>query len=119
MPEEVVHRQLDAYNDRDLNRFVQFWAEDVEVFEHPDTLLFSGLDALRERHAERFREPDLHAQVLHRRVIDQFVIDQELVTRNFPDGLGTLEVAAIYEVQNSKIRRAWYIFGQPRLNGRE
>lgn len=115
-PEQVVAAQLDAYNARNIEQFVQYWAEDVQVYQFPNTLLFSGLPELRRRHEARFQEPDLHAELLHRRVIGNWVFDQERVTRNFPEGRGTLEVAAVYDVQEGKIRRAWFVFGEPVLN---
>ncbi len=35
-PEAVVQRQLDAYNARDLERFVREYTEDVVVYRMPD-----------------------------------------------------------------------------------
>jgi hypothetical protein len=43
------------------------------------------------------------------------VIDRETVTRTFPEGLGTLELVAIYEVQGGRIAKAWFIFGTKTL----
>ena len=34
-PEVVVQRQLDAYNAHDLQRFLEVYAEDVEVWRMP------------------------------------------------------------------------------------
>jgi hypothetical protein len=39
------------------------------------------------------------------------VIDQEIVTPNLPDGMGRVEVIAIYDVERGKIANAWFIFG--------
>jgi hypothetical protein len=39
------------------------------------------------------------------------VIDLELITRNFPEGLGTLEMLCIYEVVDGRIRRASFAPG--------
>jgi putative hydrolase of HD superfamily len=43
------------------------------------------------------------------------VIDHELITRTFPEGPGTLEIVAIYEVQNGKIAKATFITGAKRI----
>ena len=59
-PESVVQTQLDAYNAHDLDAFVATYAEDVELFEHPSTLLASGHAQLRERYAPRFADARLH-----------------------------------------------------------
>ncbi len=43
------------------------------------------------------------------------VVDHEEVTRNFPEGKGTLELIMIYEVQRGRIVRAWSIAGAKSL----
>jgi hypothetical protein len=89
------------------------WADDAEIFEHPSLLLASGAAEIRERHIARFKEPDLHAHLVHRMVAGNKVIDQEIVTPNLPDGMGRVEVIAIYDVERGKIANAWFISGPP------
>jgi hypothetical protein len=103
-PEAVVQRQLDAYNARDLEALLATYADDARQYEHPNTLLTSGKAEIRERLAVRLAEPGLHARLRQRVVMGNIVIDHEEVTRNFPDGPGTLELVAIYEVQDGKIQ---------------
>ncbi len=110
-PEAVVQRQLDAYNAHDLGALVAAYADDARLYEHPATLLASGSDQLRERFAPRLREPNLHAQLLGRMVMGRFVVDHERVTRTFPEGSGTIELMATYEVRDSKIVNAWFLTG--------
>ncbi len=114
-PEMVVQQQLDAYNARDLDALMTIYAEDAHMFEHPSTLLARGRDALRERFAARFQEPNLYARLVHRIVVGNKVIDHEQVTRTFPEGTGTLELIMIYEVQGDKITNAWTIPGAKTL----
>ena len=78
-------------------------------------LLASGMAQLRERYAARFADPNLHAVVVKRIVMGNFVIDHEKVTRMFPEGPGTLDAVAMYEVQGQRIARVWFIFGAPVL----
>ncbi|HYF65627.1 MAG TPA: nuclear transport factor 2 family protein [Herpetosiphonaceae bacterium] len=115
-PEEVVQRQLDAYNARDVEALAAIYAEDAQIFEHPDTLLASGSAALRERFAARFQEPNLHAALLARMVMGDTVIDHERVSRTFPEGPGTLELMMIYEVRAGRIARSWSIVGAKTLD---
>lgn len=110
-PAAVVQRQLDAYNAKDLEALLAIYAEDARLFEHPATLLAAGTAQLRERFAARFREPNLHAQLLNRMVMGNLVVDQERVTRTFPEGAGTIELIMIYEVRDDRIARAWSIAG--------
>ena len=115
-PEAIVQAQLEAYNARDLDAFLATYAENAELFEHPSKLLASGIAQLRERYAARFAEPNLHALVVKRIVMGNFVIDHEKVTRMFPEGPGTRDAVAMYEVQGQRIARVWFIFGAPVLN---
>ncbi|MFO1484328.1 MAG: nuclear transport factor 2 family protein [Verrucomicrobiaceae bacterium] len=115
-PESVVQRQLDAYNARDVDALMATYADDVQQFEYPATLLVSGAAQLRERFEARFREPNLHAKLISRIVVGQIVIDHELVTRTFPEGTGKLELVAIYEVRDGKIATARFISGTKTLD---
>ncbi len=114
-PEETVQAQLDGYNARDIEAFMAPWAEDAEYYQFPDTLLAKGKAAIRERHMVRFQEPNLHGALLSRISLDGLVVDRERVTRTFPDGPGTVDVVAIYEVAGGLIQKAWFRMGTPAL----
>ena len=114
--EEVVQKQLDAYNQRDIDLFMANWAEDAKIFEHPSKLLANGSAEIRERHINRFKEPNLFGRLIKRMVIDNKVVDQEIVSRTFPEGTGHAEVIAIYEVASNKITNAWFILGSAVLD---
>src|ERR1035438_8402135 len=110
-PADVVQRQLDAFNARDINGLLATYAEDAEMFEHPSKLLASGAAAFRERYTARFQEPNLFAPLLSRTVMGHIVVDHEEVSRTFPDGAGKIRLLMIYEVQHGKIVKAWSIAG--------
>ncbi len=109
-----VQKQLDAYNARDIDAFMQGWAEDCRYYEFPDRLLASGATEIRERHVARFREPNLFGRLLKRMAVGNLVVDHETVTRTFPEGPGEVDVIAIYEVEGGKIVRAWFKSGPAR-----
>jgi hypothetical protein len=48
-------------------------------------------------------------------VVGDLVIDHERVTRTFPEGPGTIEIAAMYEVKAGRITRAWFHLGVKQL----
>ncbi|WP_395396738.1 nuclear transport factor 2 family protein [Novosphingobium sp. BL-8A] len=110
---EVVRRQLDAYNARDIDGFMACWANDAEVYAWPSDRIAKGAEEIRTRHIERFNEPDLFAHLVSRTAVDGLVVDREVVTRNFPQGRGTLDVIGIYELEAGKIKRAWFKQGVP------
>lgn len=110
-----VRRQLDAYNAKDIEAFMACWAEDCECYALPSELLARGAAAVRTRHVERFKEPDLHGRLLGRFRVGDIVVDHEMVTRNFPEGVGQVEVVAIYHVVGGRIAKAWFRMGERRL----
>ena len=115
-PDAVIQRQLEAYNAHDLEGWLATYASDARQFEYPDTLLASGINAIRERAKARFAEPDLHASLRSRRVIGDVVIDHEDVIRTFPEGRGKVEMVAIYQVKSGAIQTATFMFGPKRLD---
>jgi hypothetical protein len=116
-PELVVQRQLDAYNARDIDALLATYAPDARQYEHPGKLLATGAAEMRERMAQRFAEPNLHARLLQRVVMGNIVIDHEEVTRTFPEGAGRVDMVAIYEVAGGQIQSASVQVSNKRLDG--
>ena len=106
--EIVVERQLDAYNAHDLERFVAEYDEDVEIYRIPNNEpAMRGRQALSDFYAaNRFNRPNLHAKIAGRLVLGNKVIDHEQITGLNDD---VLELAAIYEVVNGKIKTVRFV----------
>ncbi len=106
--EQIVQRQLDAYNKRDIDAFIATYNPAIQIYRHPDQLLYDSLDQMRERYAAMFLQtPDLHCQIVNRVVLGDYVIDKERVT-GFPNGK-VVRAVAIYEVKEALITRVWFI----------
>lgn len=116
LPLEIVQAQLDAYNAKDIEALILTYAEDAEQFTLHGQCFAKGHEQIRARLAARFAEPDLHAKLLHRTVICNFVSDFELITRNFPEGRGTVEMLCLYEVIDGRIKRASFVQGRQRVD---
>ena len=110
-PAAVVQAQLDAYNAKDIDALMATYAPDAQQFTLHGAMLAEGHDAIRPRYIARFTEPDLHARLVTRSVVGNVVTDVEVVTRNFPEGLGTVEILCIYEVVDGRIARASFATG--------
>jgi putative hydrolase of HD superfamily len=110
-PIKVVQAQLDAFNSKDVDALICNYAPDAEQFILHGERIAKGHDELRTRYIARFEEPDLFARLLSRTVIGNVVTDLELITRNFPEGPGTLEMLCIYEVVDGRIQRASFVSG--------
>jgi hypothetical protein len=113
--ERVAAAQLAAYNAHDVDAFMLCWRADAELFAFPGELLAAGADAIRARHVTRFKDAAVHVELLNRVVVENVVVDHELFTRTFPEGVGQVEVMAIYELEDGLIRKAWFKQGTPRL----
>ncbi|MFF9867553.1 nuclear transport factor 2 family protein [Streptomyces sp. NPDC013953] len=108
-PEEIVDGQLAAYNARDLERFLGFYAEDVPVLAFPsgEVLADRSGPAFRERYAALFAaSPDLHAELVSRVTHGRLVIDQERVTGFMGDE--ERAAVAVYEVGPERIEKVWF-----------
>jgi putative hydrolase of HD superfamily len=115
-PLEAVQAQLDAFNARDIDALMRAYAPDAEQFILHGERLAAGHDQIRPRYLARFTEPDLHARLLSRIVMGNTVTDLEVITRNFPEGVGTIEMLCIYEVSDGRIRRASFATGEKKLS---
>ena len=112
----VVQAQLDAYNAKDIDALLAIYAPDAVQCTLQGERLAVGSVQMRERYQARFVEPDLHARLLSRVAVGSVVSDHELITRNFPEGRGTLEMLCIYEVEGRHIRKATFVMGAKRLD---
>ena len=105
--ETVVQRQLDAYNARDLERFLAEFADDVQVFRPPAVApVLSGKAALGEHYAQhRFNRSNLHARLVNRMVAGNRIVDHEHITGVQDEPLVAI---AVYEVVDERIRTVWF-----------
>jgi hypothetical protein len=117
-PLQVVQAQLDAYNAKDIDALLQAYAPDAEQYTLHGALLARGQEQMRQRFLTRFAEPDLQAHLVNRTVMANIVVDYELVTRNFPEGIGTVEMICVYEVAGERIRKASFAVGETRMIAR-
>jgi hypothetical protein len=107
-PVELVQRQLEAYNARDLDGFADTYAKDIEIYRMPASApAISGMAQLREIYRARFSSPGLHAEIVNRIVIGNKVIDHERVVGIKPEAV---EAVAVYEVTGGLIRKVWFFY---------
>ncbi|MGB6150450.1 MAG: nuclear transport factor 2 family protein [Pricia sp.] len=104
--EAIVQNQLNAYNNRDIDDFLNTYSENVQVFNFPNELRYKGRTKMREQYADFFENtPDLHCEIKNRIIIGNKVIDEEYITAN-----GTyFSAVAIYEVENGKIAKVTFL----------
>jgi hypothetical protein len=78
---DPVARQVDAYNDRDIDAFLSCYAPDTVIEDAAGKVVMRGHDAMRTAYAEFFAaSPNLHAEIATRIRIGDYVIDEERIT---------------------------------------
>lgn len=101
-PEQVVQKQLDTYNARDIEGFMTVMSRDVQLFEYGQpSPTAQGADAIRRLYAQLFQNsPQLHSNLINRMVIGNKVIDHEsIVGRN--GNPAAIELIVIYKVNET------------------
>ena len=105
-PEQIVQRQVNAYNARDIDAFLDTYTTDVEVYNHLGEMTMQGHDQMRKQYATMFeRVTNLYCEIQNRMVINNQVIDHEKV--RFMDR--SVNAVAWYEVTNGKISKVTFI----------
>lgn len=106
--DEIVQEQLDAYNNKDLEAWLNTYANNAVQSTTEGEILADGREQMAKNMVIRFAEPDLFAKLLHRIVCDNTVVDHEIITRNFPEGKGTIEMLCIYQVEDGLIHKGQF-----------
>ncbi len=101
-PEQIVQKQLDAYNACDIEAFVATYTPDAQVVDGAGKVLCSGAAKLREIYGPLFRDnPNQMALITQRITAGEWVIDDESVLGR-KDGK-TRRAVAIYRIRDGKI----------------
>lgn len=107
-PRELAQLQLEAYNTKDIDRFLSAYSDSVEVFTFPNKLQYRGIAAMRKNYAGFFeRMPAVNCEILSRIVHGQTVIDHEKLTGFENQQL--VYAVAIYIVAHGKIQKVYFV----------
>ena len=105
-PRIIVQKQLEAYNARDIDAFMDTYSEDIRLYNFPNDLISEGKENMRGRYASFFENtPDLNCEIKNRMVIGNKVVDEEYVRING----SFISAVAIYEVENGKIVKVTFL----------
>ncbi|MDP2387331.1 MAG: amidohydrolase family protein [Bacteroidota bacterium] len=104
---QLVQHQVNAYNLKNLEAFVEPYAEDIEIYDLEGNISCKGKDEMRKQYAPLFEKyPNLHCEIRSRIIQGSTIIDKEYIT-----GMGDdpFEGVAIYCIQNFKIRKVFFV----------
>ncbi len=105
-PEEVVQKQLETYNNRDIDGFMSVIDQNVTLHDFSTgEITLEGFEACKKVYGALFEaSPKLHSKILTRTIFDNKVIDHEYITGR--KGSDTaIELVLIYEVNLEKITK--------------
>ncbi|EDP97651.1 amidohydrolase family protein [Kordia algicida OT-1] len=106
-PENIVQRQVNAYNLRNAEAFLENFSEDIEIYNFPDNLVAKGIEEFKKGWAAFFKKyPNLHCEILNRTVRANTVIDHERV--KYAEG-NYNDVIVIYRIKDEKIHKVYFV----------
>ena len=102
---DPVSDQLEAYNVRDIDRFVSCYNPEVVIKDGEGNTLIKGHDEMRTSYGSLFdASPYLRCRLVSRIRVGNYVIDEEeVIGVNLEDAPESLHAAAIYRIENDKI----------------
>ncbi|MDH5598304.1 MAG: nuclear transport factor 2 family protein [Cyclobacteriaceae bacterium] len=104
----LVDQQLEGYNERDIEKFLAPYSDDVEVYTFPNTLKYKGKDKLRESYEGSFaRLVNRKATITKRIVYGSNVVDHEEIT-GLPNNF-IAHAVALYVIENGKIAKVYFL----------
>jgi hypothetical protein len=105
-PEQVIQKQLEAYNQRDIEAFMKLFHDQAQVFSYgnPDPIAADKAQ-VRMLYQNLFdRSPYLKSQLINRIVMGNKVLDHEYITGRM-GSKEPVELMVIYEVNEGLITR--------------
>ena len=109
---DPVVNQFEAYNARDIERFIACYDPEVRIEDGEGNLLMQGHDSMRAQYSSLFdASPNLQARLLNRIVVGDYVIDEEDISGSVAEGYpDRMHAVAIYRVDDEKIVHARFLF---------
>ena len=108
---DVVEGQITAFRDRDLERFLGFYAAGVKVKDFHANVLMEGLEGMRGQYGPLFRDsPDLTVQIPRRMVAGDYVIDEDDISGFVLAGFPTaMHAVVVYRVRDGRIHGVLFL----------
>lgn len=108
-PEEVVLQGHNAYNMHDADAFLDVFASDLKVYEHPNTLVMTGRDTIEAQYRPIMESATgLHARFHYHTTIGNTVVTHETI-HGLPTRERPLSQVLLYRVTDGVIDRAWLV----------
>jgi len=105
--EQVIQTQVDAFNARDLARFIDCYSSDIVILDGDGNQMAKGPEGMKQMYGPLFAQsPNLQCEIKKRIMVGQYVIDEEHVTGfNLSGYPSEMRAAAVYRVSGGRITR--------------
>lgn len=106
---EIMDKEVAAYNERNIEKFLNCFAEDIEFFTLKDNKrTLSGKIELKNTFDKLFsNSPNLDLKIKNRIVSGNYVTDLEVV-HGSPISINGAEAIAINFIEHGLIRKIWF-----------
>lgn len=108
MPVEMVaERIFDAYSNRNIDGFIAYFSNDVEVSLFPNKVLYKGKDDLRKAYKHFFETtPNFKCELLSRKIQNNHVVEEINVERV----KGKVQKSiVVYEIENGMVQKMSFL----------
>lgn len=105
MPKDIVRKQLEAFNDQDIEGCLKYFAEDLKVIVLPEeTIIASSKDEIRQHMKDQIESGEfLPAKLVDINSNGQFVTTTEVKS----DGKVKSTITFIYYIEDGLIKKMW------------
>lgn len=106
--EEIVDRQLNAYNQGDYETFKSCYHEDISSYEFESSKMIVEMcgENFFSHYQRKFLEnPNIHCEVTERIVHDNLVVDKEIISDYRSQKHREL---VVYQIENNLILKMWF-----------
>ena len=112
MASDVVDAQIEAYQARDVQRFLSCYADDASAVLFDGTPIFADKQVMREQYGKLFADsPGLRLTIANRMTAGAFVVDQEEISGfRFGDMPTEITALSVYQVTDGKISKLMLLF---------
>ncbi|MFN3698375.1 MAG: nuclear transport factor 2 family protein [Pseudobdellovibrio sp.] len=106
---KLVESQLEAYNNRDLVKFLECFHDEVAVYRlNTNEQVSSGFEVFGSNYKRLFdNNPELHCELKSRVVVTDLIVDEEYITGRaaYPNNIHAFAVCGF---RDNKIDRVWF-----------
>ena len=105
---EIVTRQIEAYNKRDLKGNIELFSENFQIIQfHDNSVLVDGKDACEKMYKDLFDNlPNLKAEIINRIDYGNKIILHEVIYGKYGKNEG-LDQLIMFEIVENKIDRIY------------